>query len=523
MTPSEPASVDGNPPPGPPPFGFLPVDHAAPDTDDVARRTNQRTILANISTSVLAGAYAAFRFQTDFNKGGRNGPLVSTSWVLLGIIPFITIHFVIELLRWRAFTFRVNEHRLVIDKGLLTRHHVVVPFDRVQQVDVRRRLTAMILGLASVRIDTAGMGEHTSVHLRYLDPTEANGLRAFILQHRDARAAEAAERDAKRVGSTVTAAPTEETVLALGPKRLVVAALTHNSVLSVLPLFGGLALWSLALAALASREPLSAAMFGLGALAVGGLTLLIVVQVMISTVVQHWGYTLSHTGDDLHLRFGLTDQRHLTVPRRRIQHIEVTDNPLRRALGVVSVHLHSAASVAGAGQQGVTKFEIPLLRRDELAVILPLIVGDPWFVIPELTSRPRSARRRAIIRRSALLAIFVAPIVVLLGARGLPALALVGLGVPWGDRAHRRAGHAQTPAVAVLAHGFFHHRIVLVPSGRIQSARTTSSPLQRRARLQTIHLDVARAAVAPALFDIDECAGEELRRSLPAPPLTARS
>ena len=127
------------------------------------------------------------------------------------------------------------------------------------------------------------------------------------------------------------------------------------------------------------------------------------------------------------------------------------------------------------------------------------------------------------IRRSALLAIFVAPIVVIFGARGLPALALVLVGVPWGNAAHRRSGHARTDAVAVLAHGVVHHRIVLVPAGRIQSARSSSSPFQRRAGLHTIHLDVARAAIAPSLFDIDEAAGEELRRSLPAPPITARS
>ena len=45
-----------------------------------------------------------------------------------------------------------DEHRLVIDKGILTRHHIVVPFDRVQQVDINRRFTALVLGLAAVRI-----------------------------------------------------------------------------------------------------------------------------------------------------------------------------------------------------------------------------------------------------------------------------------------------------------------------------------------------------------------------------------
>jgi len=503
------------------PLGFAPIDHAAPDVDDVPRRTHPRTILANLFTTLVAGFYLGVRFLSEFNRpSSTKSSNVPLGWVLAGVSVVVIGHFSVELLRWRAFTFRVNRHRLVIDKGILTRHHIVIPFDRVQQVDVNRRLIAIILGLAAVRIDTAGMGDHTSVQLRYLGPQEANGLRAFILEHRDTRAdgpGDARDHDESSGAASVKAAPTEDTLLVLGPQQLVVAALTHHSVLIALPMLIGAGLWAMALASVTSRGPVGVATFGLGAAAFVGIFVLTVIRTIFDTVVRQWGFTLSHAGSDLHLRFGLTDQRHLTVPRRRIQHVEVIDNPVRRALGLVSVHLHSAASVTGAGEgQAATRFEIPVLPRRELATVLPLVVGDPYFHVPVLTPRPAAARRRAILRRAALVVVAVSAPAIVLRPIGPLLFGAVAVAIPWGLAAHRRAGHASTPTTAVLAHGVLHHRVILVPINRVQSARTSSSPFQRRLDLETVHLDVARTVQAPQLFDMDATAADHLRRSCPA-------
>lgn len=498
-------------------LGFPPIDHEPPGVDDVAQRTNQRSIIAHIFTTLVAGGYLLLRVEVEVNHvsdAGASG--VPFAWVLGAIVPFIILRFLLEVLRWRAFTYRVNSHRLVIDKGILTRHHVVVPFDRVQQVDINRRFTALLLGLAAVRIDTAGMGGHTSVQLRYLDPQAANGLRAFILSHRDERRADAQSRGADPAGAVVLPAPPEQTLVTLGPKRLVVASLTHHSLLVALPVLLGLAVWIAAVISLLSDQPVHAAFAGFGGVVLASLTIILVVQSVIGTVVRHWGFTLSHTGDDLHLRFGLTDQRHLTVPRRRIQRVEVIDNPLRRALGLVTVHLHSAASLSGAGPgRAGTRFEIPVLRRAELAIVLPLIIGDPHFHIPGLTPRPTAARHRAMLRRVGLLALAVSVPAIAARPAGFALVPLVLLGVPWGAAAHRRAGHARTPAVAVVGHGVLQHRVVLIPRHRLQSARTSASPFQRRVHLRTIHLDVARAVRAPSLFDMDEDVAAAWRSTVP--------
>jgi putative membrane protein len=239
-----------------------------------------------------------------------------------------------------------------------------------------------------------------------------------------------------------------------------------------------------------------------------------------STVVGQHGFTIGVQGDDLHLRYGLFEVRQLTVPRRRVQQITVVDNPLRRLLGAVSITLHSAAGLGG-GQGGATRFEVPLLPSDRVGTFLGELMGDPqlWRSSP-LTPRPTAAHRRAVVRRAALLLAALAPVAIAFFPWGLAALAVAALGVPWGRVAHRRAGHAATSGLVVLGRGVLHHRLELVPLGRVQSCRTVANPLQRVSRLATLHVDVAGDPHAPRLYDLDAPTADALLHRLPTRPPT---
>ena len=89
----------------------------------------------------------------------------------------------------------------------------------------------------------------------------------------------------------------------------------------------------------------------------------------------------------------------------------------------------------------------------------------------------------------------------------VPSLAVAG--VWWGREAHRRAGFAEVaapgdgPGMVAVAHGVLVHRIDLVPVARIQSCNVSESPLQRRASLRTVRLNVAGARPDPELYDLD--------------------
>lgn len=432
-----------------------------------------------------------------------------------------------EIAGWWFRTYQVTGDRLVVDEGVLTRHHRVVPFERVQQIDVSQTLVAQALGLAVLRVDTAGESGATTVHLRWLDRRRADGLRTWVL-HR--RAALHAARAAAPAGASAPGAdrsdgavwsapvghpappPPERTVLALTPTQLAVAGLagplgTAVVVLALLAVVAGMA------TAIAEGAAVGAGVAGTGVVLTAGLAVL----GTISGVLSLWDLRIDLVGDDLRLRHGLFQVRSLTIPRRRVQHVSVVETPLQRAIGVVSVTLHSAASgtahVEGGRAVVASAFTIPSLRRARTAAVLHELLGGDWQV-PSTTPRGPAAHRRAIVRRSALGAL-VGALALLAGPEGVLVVVATGaLGALWGIDAHRRAGWAETPTLVVLAHGSLVHRTELVPVGRVQSARTTSSPLQRRAGVATTHLDVA-GRHAPHLYDVDRDVAERLRRATP--------
>jgi uncharacterized membrane protein YdbT with pleckstrin-like domain len=229
---------------------------------------------------------------------------------------------------------------------------------------------------------------------------------------------------------------------------------------------------------------------------------------------------MTSRGDDLHVRAGLIDVREQAVPRRRIQQVTLVDNPLRRALGLTSLVLHTA--VPAASQDGVSPVvQVPLLRQADVPAFLVRVMGDGWAV-PELERRGPAAARRAVVRRLLLLLPGSIGPGLRFGGLSWAAVALALLAVPWGRAAQRRAGHAVAgDRFVALASGVLHHRIDLVPLDRVQSARTRSTPFQRRLDLATFRLDVAGSTWlgpltrSPGLHDMDAATADHLREALP--------
>lgn len=58
--------------------------------------------------------------------------------------------------RYRIWRYRLREESLYLDRGVLTRVRTVVPYVRIQHVDVRRSALARMLGLSTIVVYTAG-------------------------------------------------------------------------------------------------------------------------------------------------------------------------------------------------------------------------------------------------------------------------------------------------------------------------------------------------------------------------------
>ncbi|MCX8162990.1 MAG: PH domain-containing protein [Candidatus Micrarchaeota archaeon] len=71
--------------------------------------------------------------------------------LVIGLPSYLWIH-----LEYVSFTYELAEHELIIRYGILTRHTIVIPYHRIQNINSSRSLIERLIGLATLVIETAG-------------------------------------------------------------------------------------------------------------------------------------------------------------------------------------------------------------------------------------------------------------------------------------------------------------------------------------------------------------------------------
>ncbi len=115
------------------------------------------------------------------------------SYIFMILIPFLFLgfsgFFVIFLYFWATWTYRNYKYQLTedtvkIEKGVIAKHYVSIPYERVQNVDIHRGLVARLLGLSSLKIQTAGYSGYILSEglLPGLDPQIAEQLREELIR-----------------------------------------------------------------------------------------------------------------------------------------------------------------------------------------------------------------------------------------------------------------------------------------------------------------------------------------------------
>ena len=107
---------------------------------------------------------------------GNSGPAL-VALALLGLVAWLVV-----FLPWRRYSargFAMQSDRLRVVKGILFRKDTVVPFSRVQHIDLERGPIERYYGLATLVLHTAGT-HNASVHLPGLGEDDAVAMRETI-------------------------------------------------------------------------------------------------------------------------------------------------------------------------------------------------------------------------------------------------------------------------------------------------------------------------------------------------------
>jgi putative membrane protein len=433
-------------------------------------------------------------------------------WLIVaGVVALLAV----TTLEWLRRTYALEAGALRLEEGVLARKLRVVPFDRIQQVDLVRKPLHRVLGVATLRVETAGGGGAAEVDLDVVALGEARALRSSLLRAK----AVAVEADGEGAEAVAGRAPAERTLLRLSVGEVMLAGITGTRAAAVLAVLGPLSQltdWFPNLSEWLLRRVNPEAVAPTTPTAVVALAVLAVVVWLglaaASSVVTDFGFTLARLGGDLVVRRGLLERREAVLPIARLQVVRVEESLLRRWLGLASIRIQSAGRAGGADQTA-SRLAVPVLQRSGVNRVLGELLHGA-APVPRLLAPPPAARRW-MVRRGVVRAVpptvAVAAVLWLLSRPAAPlALLLVPLAVLGGLAAYRSRGHARHGGFLYARQGVAIRVTTVVPVAKAQSGSVRSSFFQRRVGLATLHVDVAGGGPTPKVMDEAEATAEEL-------------
>lgn len=395
------------------------------------------------------------------------------------ILPALAAMVLPSVVRYLRFNYEVADHALIVQGGLLAQWRRVIPLARIQSVEVVQKLRHRMFDVVELRVEAAG-GRATEAALVALDPAEAERLRSILLRR-----------------SGVAPGPPDELppLAHLNPRDLVLAGATGGRVAVIAALLGyGEQFLSDERAALLFDGVRSLSDSGIVvALWAVAVILLIAVGIsLVATVVVYWDFTVRREDDRLVVTRGLLQRRRAIVPLRRLQAVELHENPLRRALGLASL------SVVVAGQPGEdrngqgTSVLLPIATRPAALRLAGELLAAPEMVAAPLTPAPPSA----LARRLAIAGVGGAAALTA-GAVAGGALIVVGAGIALvagggGVAGWRALGHTLVGDWVIVRRGALVRTTTVLRTANIQHLLLVNSPTQRPFGLATLRFRIPR-------------------------------
>ena len=404
------------------------------------------------------------------------------------------------LVRWLTFEYRLGEHELRIDQGLLSRSSRAIPFDRVTDVDIEQGPIHRLFGLARVRMETgaATKADADEGVLDTISLDRAEAIRDYVRARR--RGAPAAEPEVREAEQAPLFAMDRRRVFVLGLfnfslavlAALVGASQTLGDVIGFDPFNRGF--WE---NLLASSGPLRDYVLAHQAVTViaGSLVLVALGTAtgLVRTVLREHGFRLDRTDSGLRRRRGLLTLTDVTIPARRVQAAMLVTGPLRRRFGWFALKLQSLAMDGKQGDHVVA----PLATFDEAATIQQSLARplDPasgdWtpfarghflsFALPMALSMPIMLAVALLLSPAAYVAV---------GG------ALVAIGVRYLE--WQRARYAVDGDHLFIDEGWWRQRRAIIPIAKIQSIDLTENGWTRLFGFARLKLGIAGGTMLSA-------------------------
>lgn len=326
--------------------------------------------------------WLAFLIIMTGSMSRKSKPLIA--WILLYGASVIII-FGKAILQYLYFTFSVSENNLIVRKGIFSKKTLVIPFERIQTVQLRQNLLHKLIGHCKVAIDTAGT-EKTEVSIHSLAYKKAVSLREILTQEKAIAAN--TEEDVQPV---ISLAPKDLFKMALSANHLETFFLIVGFVLArfddVRNLFGADAYDYVK----EQGEGVAFTAQAVGMIIVVTLLLSIIISVL-RIILKFSDLTIRLSGKGFQLKHGLLNSEQQFIGAKKIQYILWKANWIRRKLGMYMFYVKTAGEDELKKKQ---RIHVPVTRETHLQMLSAYYQQE----LPSQTSGANSIQKQYVMRR----------------------------------------------------------------------------------------------------------------------------
>lgn len=411
-----------------------------------------------------------------------------------------------SIIAYFRYYFNLGDQELIIQKGLLNKANINIPYERIQSVNFNQNFLHQFLNVTEVAIDTAGSGDK-EIQIDALTIDVAKALRQQILEKK--------KEDLPLMEEEVE--EEEDVIMTLSKQELFRVGLTQNHLKPVSLILGFISslwiyawqfdidvdpkeLWQTTNSFIENRSILE--LFFLTVIFI----LFSVVYSIITTFLNHADLRFIRKEKKFQLTQGLFTRKEIAAVDRKIQFIGWGQNLLERTLGFFNLRFEQAGS--RSLRQRVNNFRIPGCTQSKIDY-----VKLAWLRLkPKQYEIEKVSIHMFYYSFRYLLLIFGGLLAILaynevFKSFGIVAIVGVYLGIiEWLQ--YKKQGFYFNHEVLYITGGGLGFKSSLMPTYKIQNVSIEQTPYQWRRKLAS--LKVYTAAGALVIPFITEKRAEEL-------------
>lgn len=102
-------------------------------------------------------------------------------YLIAGLVVLVILQFVYSYLSYLKYQFQIQKQAFIVQKGVIKRSTVEIPFHRIQNINIQQNILQQILGVVGFQIETAGESA-SEIKIKALDLVTANSLKEALLE-----------------------------------------------------------------------------------------------------------------------------------------------------------------------------------------------------------------------------------------------------------------------------------------------------------------------------------------------------